>query len=485
VSDSGASVLERAVDTAKVTRFVAVERGALLQLPRIVAALEHGRTLRIVADPATMYAAGDAVLAVLQSAGFVLEDPIVLTEAPRAKPQAETARSLAQQLAATDAIALAVGAGVINDVTKYAAEVAGVPYGAVATAASMDGYAASGAAMLEDGFKRTLACRPPIAIVADLDVIARAPSRMAAWGYGDLAGKLVAGADWLLADAAGEDALDAAPFALVQTHVKGWLSKPAAIAAHDTDALRGLVEGLLISGFAMQAHGNSRPASGSEHQLSHLWEMDGVARDGEPAAHGACVGVGTVAMIALYEWLLGQDMSARADHLFEFGARPVARNVERASSAGANGRIARPDDGSAIEAELRASFAAPFLVDSARIEMTAKVARAGRREARVRALATAWPALCGQIEATLVPAKTIEDWLGLAQASFHPAHLGISSAKLARDYRRARLIRRRYTILDCLDDLGWLDEAIGALFASDGFWGRRSLESPIAASAAE
>ena len=45
--------------------------------------------------------------------------------------------------------------------------------------------------------------------------------------------------------------------------------------------------------------------------------------------------------------------------------------------------------------------------------------------------------------------------------------------KLAVDYRRARLIRRRYTILDVLDDLGWLDEAIGALFAAGGFWDRR------------
>ena len=86
---------------------------------------------------------------------------------------------------------------------------AGLPYVSVATAASMDGYAASGAAMLDGGFKRTLACAPPIAIVADLDVIAKAPPRMAAWGYGDLAGKLIAGADWILADAAGEDPLDA------------------------------------------------------------------------------------------------------------------------------------------------------------------------------------------------------------------------------------------------------------------------------------
>src|SRR5213079_512375 len=67
-------------------------------------------------------------------------------------------------------------------------------YVCVPTAASMDGYAASGAALRDGGFKRTFACSAPVAIVADLDVIARAPAAMAAWGYGDLVGKLVAGA---------------------------------------------------------------------------------------------------------------------------------------------------------------------------------------------------------------------------------------------------------------------------------------------------
>ena len=152
--------------------------------------------------------------------------------------------------------------------------------------------------MLDGGFKRTLACAPPIGIVADLEVIANAPARMAAWGYGDLAGKVIAGADWMLADAVGEEPLDETAFALVQDNVKGWLSGSDRIAAHDIEALRRLVDGLLIAGFAMQSHGNSRPASGSEHQLSHVWEMDRLTVDGEPAAHGACVGVGTVAMLA-------------------------------------------------------------------------------------------------------------------------------------------------------------------------------------------
>jgi glycerol-1-phosphate dehydrogenase [NAD(P)+] len=368
------------------------------------------------------------------------------------KPRADTARDVAAQLAASGALPIAVGAGVINDVTKYAAEVAQTPYVCVATAASMDGYAASGAAMLDGGFKRTLACAPPIAVIADLDVIARAPAAMAAWGYGDLAGKVVAGGDWMLADAACEEAVATEPFALVQDHLREWLSEPARIAAHDVDALRGLVGGLLVSGFAMQAHGNSRPASGSDHQLSHLWEMEGLTVDGEPAAHGACVGIGAIAMLALYEWLLHRDVAA------------AARDVD----------VRSPVDRQAIEAEIAASFAQPWLVDSARTETMAKLPTPERRAARMHALAEAWPGLATRLRARLVPAATLAQWLRDAGGASHPAELGVSLGKLAADYRRARLIRRRYTVLDVLEDLGWLDEAIDALFSPQGFWGRSS-----------
>ncbi len=301
-------------------------------------------------------------------------------------------------------------------------------------------------------FKRTLACAPPIAIIADLDVIAMAPARMAGWGYGDLAGKLIAGADWVLADAVGEDPINTGPFALVQENIKGWLSGFDGVAAGDVDALRGLTNGLLISGFAMQAHGNSRPASGSDHQLAHVWEMERLTVDGEPVAHGACVGVGAVAMLAAYEWFLAQDVPAAL----------VARDLGDAL------------DPRAIEAELQASFQDPSVRESARAEMAVKISRAGLREARLRALGSTWPILRDRIAAAIVPASEMEQWLSACRAASHPADLDISLAKLAGDYRRARLIRRRYTILDCLEDLGWLDRAVAALFASNGFWGHRA-----------
>lgn len=455
-SDDAKALLDAAVRRASVTRAVDVDPGAISRLPDMLARLGQARTCRIVADPNTMAAAGERTLATLRAANIATEDPIVVDESPRVKPRAEIARDVGARLRGEAILPIAVGAGVVNDITKYAAEVAGVPYVSVVTAASMDGYAASGASMLEGGFKRTLACAPPIGVVADLDVVVDAPARMAAWGYGDLAGKVVAGADWTLADAVGEDAIAAGPFALVQDHVKDWLAGYAGIAARDPDALRGLVNGLLVSGFAMQAHGNSRPASGSDHQIAHLWEMERLSVDGEPAAHGACVGIGTVAMLALYEWFLAQDVAARA--------------VERAGAPALDGR--------AVEDELRTSFSEASLVESARTEMEAKRSRAGRRDARLRALQAGWPALRERIRARLVPAATMQRWLAGCGAASHPLDVGVPLQKLANDYRRARLIRRRYTLLDCLEDLGWLDAAVDALFTADGFWGRGAATLP-------
>ena len=82
-----------------------------------------------------------------------------------------------------------------------------------------------------------------------------------------------------------------------------------------------------------------------------------------------------------------------------------------------------------------------------------------------------------------MPADELQRRLAACGAASQPEDLGMTPRQLARDYRRARLIRRRYTLLDCLDDLGWLDRAIDALFAPNGFWSRDVSESAHAARA--
>lgn len=443
------SPLKTALREAAVTREVVVERAAAHAMPDVLRRAAPGARWLLVADETTWDVAGEAAQALLEARGIALAPPLMLPARPRLKPRVAASATIARKLAAHDLTPVAVGSGVVNDLVKHAAALAGKPYVCLATAASMDGYAASGAALLdEDGFKRTLACPPPVAVLADLGVLGAAPARMTAWGYGDLAGKTVAGADWLLADALGVEALNHRPYDMVQTHLRDWLGAPGRLAAREPEAMGDLMAGLLVSGFAMQAHGNSRPASGSDHQFSHLWEMENLQVDGEPAAHGACVGVGCVAMLAMYEWLL---------------ARPDAALASAAAQAQDG------CDDAALSREIDAAFDREEFRAAARDEMQGKRAT-GSRRARIERFAGIWPALRGQLARQLIGAGDMQQRLRTIGGAAHPRDLGIARARLAADYRRARLIRRRYTLLDLLDELGWLDAAITDLFSPGGFW---------------
>ena len=444
--------LAEAVRGAGTTREVVLDPGALQALPSLVARHVPGGRVLLVADGSTFGAAGVAAEALLGAAGVPVET-LVFPDRPRLKPLVATSEVIAGRIRAREAVPVSVGSGVVNDLTKRAAAIAGVPYVSVATAASMDGYAASGAALQDGSFKRTLSCDPPVAVLADLDVLAGAPSAMTGWGYGDLAGKVVAGADWMIADAVGEEVIAPGPFALVQDHLPGWLDRPERLAGGDVTALRGLTQGLLITGFAMQAYGTSRPASGSDHQFSHLWEMEGLAQDGVPVSHGACVGIGCIAMLALYDWLLEQDLGGIDVDRAVASYPPLAR----------------------IEADVAAAFPDSAIAESAAAEVTAKQPSPDRLRARIEALVVVWPSLRGRLKARLPTPAAMQASLRAAGAPSHPEEIGVGPRKLWTDYRRARLIRRRYTALDLLADLGRLDEAIDALFAPSGFWGARRL----------
>ncbi|MBI2741749.1 MAG: sn-glycerol-1-phosphate dehydrogenase [Rhodospirillales bacterium] len=440
--------LSAAVRSAATTRDVRIAAGNLGSLPAILRQAAPAERYVVVADDHTWKVAGKRVASLLASERLAACDPVVLAGEPRVKPSAETARALATSIKAGAALPVAVGAGVINDLVKYAAELAGTPYVCVPTAASMDGYAASGAALRDDGFKRTFACAAPVAIVADLAVIATAPAAMAGWGYGDLVGKLVAGADWIVADALGVEALDPAPFSMVQNNLAAWLGEPAGVRRGERAALDGLMRGLIMAGLAMQAHGNSRPASGSDHQFAHLWEMEEVAVGGMPVSHGACVGVGCLSMLAAYEWLLRQDLSAIAP------AELAARSPSPAT----------------LRAEVAASFPLSFMAANAEVEAVAKASPAAAVEARLRRLQESWPQLAERLRQMLPEAKTVRRWLNSAGAPSSAEAIGVSGAKHALDYKRARLIRRRFTGLDVLHELGWLDAMVDELFGASGFW---------------
>ncbi|MBL8057126.1 MAG: sn-glycerol-1-phosphate dehydrogenase, partial [Anaerolineales bacterium] len=284
----------------------------------------------VVADENTYAVAGQAVRDQLSAAGRPQAAPFIFPGRPVLHADFEHVLELEAGLRTHAAIPVAVGSGTVNDLAKLAAHRCGRPYMVVATAASMDGYTAFGAAITRAGYKQTMTCPAPRAVLADTEILATAPAAMTAAGYADLLGKVTAGADWLLADALGIEPIHATAWSLVQPALRAWTARPAALPAGDQAALADLIEGLIMSGLAMQAAQSSRPASGAEHLFSHLWEMEGLGQDRPlPLSHGFKVGVGSIACAALYEALLQRDLT-RLPAAALAAAWPAREAVEQA-----------------------------------------------------------------------------------------------------------------------------------------------------------
>lgn len=199
---------------------------------------------------------------------------------------------------------LAVGAGTIHDITRYCAHARGIPFVACPTAASVDGFCSTVSAMTWHGNKTTLPGVAPLLVLADLDVIRQAPRHLALSGVGDIVGKYTSLADWKIAAALTGEYFCPRIEALTREAVDAVLACCRRLKAGDPDAYAQLTRALLLSGLAMQLMGNSRPASASEHHISHLIEMDPPAVNAQSAAlHGEKVGVATAIIAQTYHAL--------------------------------------------------------------------------------------------------------------------------------------------------------------------------------------
>ncbi len=398
----------------------------------------------LIADENTWGAAGAAIQARLSEADIAVEGHLLPAE-PRPKASLDLAEALRERIADGQAHPVAVGSGVINDLVKYAAFQLERPYLCVATAASMDGYASAGAPLSDRGFKKTVTCAPPKAILADLSVITAAPPEMVGWGFGDLAGKVPAGGDWMLADALGIEPLDDVAWPLVQDNLRGWLAAPAALAAGDPAATADLFVGLTLSGLAMEFHGTSRPASGADHQVAHLWEMRGLTHEGQRVSHGACVSVGCLAVLRLYDWLLAQDLAAL----------DVAACV-----------AAHPDMESKAQL-IEESFDSPDIAERAKLETASKHLDPEALAARLMHLQAIWPSLKARLSSHLMRADEMQHLLTTAGAPTRAADIGVGAEELCATVLAARFMRSRYTLLDLLDETGLLADALGTVFSAE------------------
>lgn len=330
-------------------------------------------------------------------------------------------------LSNTDAIPVAIGSGTINDLVKLSSHHNNRNYLIVATAASMDGYTAFGASITKDGSKETFSCPAPRVLIADIDIIASAPSSMTASGYADLFAKVASGADWILADAMGVEAIDPVSFSIVQNGLHQALSDPNRINSGDKVAIQHLIEGLILSGFAMQSHKSSRPASGADHQFSHLWNMQHhTMENGSTPSHGFQVSIGTLVSLALYEELLK----------FNFQEFDIDKVIDK-----------WPSKESQIENAL-SSFKCTDFPTIGATEVAAKYnTKEEIREQFIR-LKENWTETRERLKNQLIPLDKAVEMLKVVGAPTHPLQIGISMEKLRESVILAQMIRRRFTILD-------------------------------------
>ena len=178
-----------------------------------------------------------------------------------------------------------LGGGKALDMAKYLAFLAQKPYYAVPTSLSNDGFCSPMASLTIQGRRRSLAAALPHGVVIDVDVCLNAPRILWLSGVGDLVSKFSAVFDWKLAFHHKGELVEDLAALLSDASVYQFLANPA----FTPQGLTQLGTALMLNGIAMEICGSSRPASGSEHLISH--SLDEIST--RPRLHGLQVGMAT------------------------------------------------------------------------------------------------------------------------------------------------------------------------------------------------
>lgn len=261
------------------------------------------KKILIVADENTYKAGGSAVLDSLD--GHCIEK-VIFSGEKILIPNEDAINTVNNCLDGVDLI-LGIGSGVIQDLCKHVSYFSSIPYMVFATAPSMDGYASDGAAMILGGMKETVKAGLPVAIIADTDVLKNAPMEMIKSGYGDIVGKFSALCDWELSREVNGEYFCQYIFDTTSLMIDNTLKTADGLLKRDEESIKALMEALIVVGIMMSFAGSSRPASGSEHHLSHFFEIVGIVNSQPYLCHGTDVAYSTVITAKIREKILSSD----------------------------------------------------------------------------------------------------------------------------------------------------------------------------------
>lgn len=328
---------------------------------------------------------------------------------------------------------IGVGTGSITDMTRFASYKLKLPCFTVATGAPMDGFAASIGILNVNNLKLTLPAHCSEAIIGDTDILRTAPYRMTVAGFGDLIGKLSCLNDWKLARIINGEHYCPRIAALVEDCVGKVMAESKKIKDRDAQALGAVMNGLVLSGAAISLYGDSRPASGAEHHMSHFWETIYDQRGQQHAMHGEQVAVGTVLVLMLIEELL-----------------KCAPDFERARAA------ALAYDPAEWEAQIRRVYGAAAQ-EILELEKKAHKNDTQGRLHRIDSMRLHWSEITAQLS-SLPSSGEIRAMLGAVNCPCTPMELGIDDKTLKDTFLYCKEVRPRYTVFQLVWDLELMDE---------------------------
>lgn len=377
------------------------------------------RRLALISDANTYDALGRRAEAALTRAGLAVRTIIL-----RGDDIGADAQSVYQVLLALDNeryTFVAAGSGTVTDVARFVSHRSAAGFISLPTAASVDGYTSIGAPMIIDGAKVTAPAHGPLAVFADLPTLCAAPRGLTAAGFGDLIAKLTSVSDWEIGHLVWDEPFDAAIAQRARQAVWDCVAQLDALARRECEGVEALFNGLIESGFCMLDFGETRPASGYEHHISHFWEMLLLREGRHSVYHGAKVGVGVLASAAVY------------DQLRALTAEEVARRA---------GQAVLPDR-AADEAAIRAAYGP--LADAVLKAQAPLLAMTGAEFDRLTARIVArWPEI--QAAIARVPAEAeMRGWLERLGGATTPAAITISPQEHAQGLAVAHFYRARFT----------------------------------------
>ena len=252
----------------------------------------------------------DTMVYQLTEGKHVKADQEIVLEAKGLRAEDTLIEEMMKQLDHPEVI-VAFGAGTIMDFGRYPAYKLGIPFVAIPTLASSDGFTANICSAILNGQKKSTPMCAPILVVADLDIIKGAPARLVASGINDILAKYISLTDWRIAHLVAGEYFCPTVAELAEHALKLMREAADKYAATGVADHEAMTMAQMESGLTMQLLNHSRAASGAEHLMAHLVELHPPRFEKAEGIHGECVGVGTFECIKVYHELAKKTPKAK------------------------------------------------------------------------------------------------------------------------------------------------------------------------------